>query len=157
MVQNGDNLIPLRPSRDNIDGNLPLPVEELTEAVGTIGHYLAQISSEPESRASFGRETVTPLLLHISTVEQQLEKLASITVTTWPDVHWALRFCNARVRALTYIRATAASLQRARSYTQRPTAREDDTGFIEVGAVSRALREVRDLIVERYPQTRPVC
>jgi hypothetical protein len=154
-MPNGGNVIPLRPGRGAIDGDLPLPVEELTETVGVIGRCLAQISSEPEPATRPGRTTVTPFLLRMTMVEQQLEKLSSITVTTWPDVHWALRFCNARVRALSYIRESAASLQMARSCTEPPDAWGEDIRFVEMDAVSDALRDLRNLVVERYPETRP--
>lgn len=99
MSENGDNLFPLHPSRVTLDGELPLPVEELAEVVGAIGRCLAEISSKAGSGASVGKTMATPLLLHMSTVEQWLGKLDEINVTTWPDARWALLFCNARVRA----------------------------------------------------------
>ena len=157
MVRNGDNVIPLYLGREIADGDLPVPVEELAEVVGAIGRCLDEIGSEPEPRAIGGKVTATPLLLHMTTVEQQLEKLTEITVTTWPDVRWALHFCNARVRALGCIRASAAWFQTARSYSEPLRAWEEDSAFVEFGAVRRALRDVRDLIVDRYPQTRPTC
>jgi hypothetical protein len=93
----------------------------------------------------------------MSTVEERLEKLAEIKVTTWPDVRWALRFSDARVRALTYVRASAASLQTKRNHAGPQRAREDNLGSGEAGALSNALQGVRDLIVTRYPQTRQAC
>jgi hypothetical protein len=154
MARNGDNVTHLPSHRDPVDGSLPLPVEELAEVVGAIGRCLAEIGSEPHSGAGFGRVTNTPLLLQMSTVEQRLEKLAEIKVTTWPDVRWALHFSNARVRALTYIRASAASLQTTRNYARPQRTREENVGLAGVGAMSNALQGVRDLIVTRYPQTR---
>ena len=101
MEPNGANVTRLRPRCDVADGDLPLPVEELAKAVDAIRRCLAEIASEPRSGASFGRPDDTLLLLHISTVQRQLEKLSEIKVTTWPDVRWALHFSNARIRALT--------------------------------------------------------
>ena len=152
-MHNSDNVIYLHPGRDIADGDLLPSLADLTEAVGAIGRCLAEIDSEPEAGASFGRVTTTPLLLHMTTVEQWLEKLAEIKVTTWPDVRWALHFCDTRVQALTYIRATTASLQAAQSYSEPPCAWEEHIAFADAGAIGRALRSVRDLIVERYPQT----
>jgi hypothetical protein len=152
-----DNVTYLHPRRDVADGDLPLPVEELAEAVGAIGRCLAEIFPEPNSGLSFGRVTNTPLLLQMSTVEERLEKLAEIKVTTWPDVRWALHFSNARVRALTYVRASAASLQTTRNHAGPRRAREENLGSGEAGALSNALQGVRDLIVTRYPQTRQAC
>jgi hypothetical protein len=154
MVRDSDNLIPLHPGGDLDDGDLPLPVEELSETVSVIGRCLAEIGSEFEPGAWFSGISTTPLLLHMTTVEQQLENLAEITVTTWPDVRWALHFCDARIRALTYIRASATWSRRACSYHEPPRARQHVPVFAEFGAMSRALRDVRDLIVKRYPQTR---
>jgi translation elongation factor EF-4 len=133
MEPNGANVTHLPLRRDAADGDLPLPVEELARAVDAIRRCLAEISSEPRSGAGFGRPVDTLLLLHISTVQQRLEKLSEIKVTTWPDVRWALHFSNARIRAITYMRAP------------------------EVAALSSALGGVRDLIVTRYPQTLQAC
>ena len=157
MTRDGDNVTYLQPRRDLADGDLPLPVAELAEAVGAIGRCLAEIFPEPSSGAGFGRVTNTPLLLQMSTVEQRLEKLAEIKVTTWPDVRWALRFSNARVRALTYVRASATSLQMARNHAGPQRSREENLSSGEAGALSNALQGVRDLIVTRYPQTRRAC
>lgn len=152
-----DNVTYLHPRRDLADGDLPLPVEELAEAVGAIGRCLAEIFPEPNSGVSFGRVTNTPLLLQMSTVAERLEKLAEIKVTTWPDVRWALRFSNARVRALTYVRASAASLQTTRNHAGPHRIREENLGSGEAGELSNALEGVRDLIVTRYPQTLQTC
>jgi len=69
-------------------------------------------------------------------------------------VRWALHFSNARARALTYIRASAASLRKPQNHVEAHKSWEDNVGFGEVGALSSALQGVRDLIVTRYPQTR---
>jgi hypothetical protein len=153
MSRNDGNVTYLHSHRSLLDGDLPLPVEELAEAVAAIGGCLAQIRAEPNSGVSFGRVTNTLLLLQMSTVEQRLEQLAEIRVTTWPDVRWALHFSNARVRALTYVRASAASLRKPRNHVGAKKSWEDSVGFGEVGALSNALQSVRDLIVTRYPQT----
>lgn len=152
-----DNVTYLHPRRDLADGDLPLPVEELAEAVGAIGRCLAEISPEPNSGVRFGRVTNTPLLLQMSTVAERLEKLAEIKVTTWPDVRWALHFSNARVRALTYVRASTASLQTTRNHAGPQRTREENLGSGEAGELSNALEGVRDLIVTRYPQTLQTC
>jgi hypothetical protein len=153
MSRNDGNVTYLHPHRSLLDGDLPLPVEELAEAVAAIGGCLAQICAEPNSGASFGRVTNTLLLLQMSTVEQRLEQLAEIRVTTWPDIRWALHFSNARVQALTYIRASAASLRNTRNRVGAQNSREESVGLGEVGALSSALQGVRDLIVTRYPET----
>jgi hypothetical protein len=133
MEQNSASIAYLPLRRDVADGDLPLPVEELAKAVEAIRRCLAEIASEPRSGAGFGCRDNTLLLLHISTVQQRLENLSEIKVTTWPDVRWALHFSNARIRALTYMRAP------------------------EVDALRSALGGVRELIVTRYPQTLQAC
>lgn len=157
MPENRDNVFPLRPSRATIDGDLPLPVEELAEVVGAIGRCLAEIRSKSGPGASVGKTMATPLLLYISMVEQWLGKLDEINVTTWPDARWALLFCNARVRALDYIRASTATFYVTRSGAESPSVWGEDTDVVELSALSGALRDVRDLIVKRYPQTRQAC
>lgn len=147
MVASSDNVIPLRPGRDSPDGDLPVPLRELAETVDAIGHCLSQMASTAES----GRDSDTLTLLHMTAVERRFEDLAAITVVTWPDVSWALRFCDARVRALTTIRQSAAWLGSARG-SAWPTGT-----LAHSGPLSRTLREVRDLIVQRYPQTRQAC
>lgn len=155
-MPNRSNVIPLRPGRDDGASELPLSCE-LTEAVGVIGRCLAEIGLEPESVAGFGRVKTAPLLLQMTAVEQSLEKLAEVKVTTWPDVRWALHFCSARIQALRSIRASAASLQALWTYSEPSCVWDQDIVFVNFGTMSRALRGVRDLIVERYPQTSPAC
>jgi hypothetical protein len=157
MSENCDNLYYLYPDRGANDGDLPLPVEELAEVVGAIECCLAEISSKSGPGVNVGKATATPLLLRMSAVEQWLGKLDEISVTTWPDARWALVFCNARVKALDYIRASAAAFYGTRHWVEAPSVWGEDTGFVQLGALSRALRAVRDLIVERYPQTRTAC
>lgn len=147
---NGDNVIPMRPDWDCGDADLSVSVEDLGDAVDAIVRCLSQADAEPSPRCGSGGMTITSFLLHMGVVEQRLEDLAAISVATWPDVRWALQFSNARVRALTTIRA-AASLCSARSYNQPSRAL---AGSAPLG---RALREVRNLIVQRYPQTSQVC
>jgi hypothetical protein len=154
VIPNSDNVFPLRPDLGIADGELPLPVEDLTEAVSAIGHCLGQIKPDTPPGWGFGNTRVTTALLHLAGVERQLEDLAGITVASWPDVRWALHFCNARVRALNRIRKTMGSVQAARGHGHRPPAYREDVALVEFVATSHALREVRDLIVERYPQTR---
>ena len=36
-------------------------------------------------------------------------------------------------------------------------ARREDIIFVEVSEVGRVLRDLRDLIIERYPETRSAC
>jgi hypothetical protein len=140
----GDNVIPLRSGQDSADGDLPLPIGELAETVAAIGHCLSQIASMAES----GQDSGALTLLHMAAVEQHLEDQACITVVTWPDVSWALRFGDARVRALATIRQSATWLDSTQSSTS-------PAGILShSGPLSRTLREVRDLIVQRYPQTR---
>lgn len=157
MSENGDNLYHLYPDRSVNDRDLPLPVEQLAEAVGAIECCLAEISSKSGPRVSVGKAAATPLLLRMSAVEQWLGKLDEIDVTTWPDARWALVFCNARVGALDYIRASEAAFYGTRRWVEAPSVWGEDMGFVELGALSRALRAVRDLIVERYPQTSTAC
>jgi hypothetical protein len=150
MMLNGDNVIPLRPDCDCGDADLSVSVEDLGDAVDAIVRCLSRAAAEPSLRCGSRGMTVTSFLLHVGVVEQRLEELAEISVATWPDVRWALRFSEARVRALTTIRA-AASLSSVRSYNQPSYAL---AGSAPLG---QALREVRDLIVQRYPQTFQVC
>ena len=152
-----DNIIYLPSSRD-MSHDAPLPfLGELTEVVGVIERCLAEMDSEPRSAAGFGRVATTPVLLQLAIAEQWLEKLAEITVTTWPDASWALRFCNARIQALGRIRAATMPPRTARRYGEPPGAWEEDQAIVNVAALSRALRSMRDLIVKRYPQTRTAC
>jgi hypothetical protein len=81
MSENGDNLFPLHPSGATIDGDLPLPVEELAEVVGAIECCLAEIRSKAGPGANVGKTMATPLLLQMSAVEQWLGKLDEINVT----------------------------------------------------------------------------
>jgi len=147
MAPSSDNVIPLRPEQDSAEGDLPVSLRELAETVDVVGHCLVHIASAAGSE----RSSDTQILLHMSAVERRLEDLAAVTVVTWPDVSWALRFCSARARALTTISQSAASLGSVRSDVW-PTGT-----FAHSGPLSSALREVRDLIVQRYPQTRQAC
>ena len=54
MVRNGDSVVPFYPDPGIVGGDLPLPVEELTEVVGAIGRCSAEIGSEPEPWDSLG-------------------------------------------------------------------------------------------------------
>lgn len=153
MRQDGGNVTYLHPHRSMLDEDLPLPVEELAAAVAAIGGCLAQINAAPNSGVSFGRVTSTPLLLQMSSVEQRLEQLAEIRVTTWPDVRWASHFSKARLRALNYVRAAGTALRKPRNHGGAQNPGGDSAGYGEVGALSSALQGVRDLIVTRYPQT----
>jgi hypothetical protein len=146
---NGDNVIPLWPDRDCDDEDLPVSIADLGGAVDAIGRCLD--AADLEEGAGFGGMTVTSFLLHAGVVEQRLEELAAITVTTWPDVRWALHFASLRVRTLAAIRDSAAALSAVRSYSTPSRALD---GSAPLGG---ALREVRDLIIQRYPQTSPVC
>ena len=132
--------------------DIPPLLEELTETVDVISRCLAEIGSERRCEADFDRVMVTPILLHMAAVEQWLEKLDEINVTTWPDVRWALYFCHARIQALSCIRASTTP-----SCSQSPPAWGEDVAIVDAHATIRTLRGVRDLIVERYPQTRPAC
>jgi hypothetical protein len=145
----------LHPGRRIADNGVRLSLQELGEVVGEIGRCLAEIGSEPSRGHGFGQVTTTPILLQMTAVEQRLENLSEITVTTWPDARWALLFCHARSRALTSIRESTALLEMARQYGESTRAWEGGAGFVDFGALRRALRGVRDLIVERYPQTLP--
>lgn len=133
---------------------VPPFADELTELVGVIEHCIAELGSEPRSGAGFGRVTMTPILLQLAMAEAWLEKLAEINVATWPDASWALHFCNARVRALNCIRAATTSCRAAGRYNERPSVWEEDAAIVNADALSGALRNVHDLVVTRYPQTR---
>lgn len=143
--------------RGMTDDAAPPFVEELTELVGAIERCLAELGSEPRHGAGFGTVTITPILLHLAMAEAWLEKLVEVNVATWPDVCWALRFCNARVRALNCIRAsTPPSRPRGRS-EESASAWEEEAAIINADALRRALRSVCDLVVTRYPRTRAGC
>jgi len=148
---NGDNVIPMWPDLDRGDADLPVSVEDLGAAVDAIVRCLSQGAVEPGQGSGDGGMTVTSFLLHVGEVEQRLEELAAVTVATWPDVRWALHFANARVRAIAAIRESAASLSPVGSYGQPSRAL---AGSAPLGG---ALREVCDLIVQRYPQTSQAC
>jgi hypothetical protein len=147
MVPDSDNVIPLRAGQDSVGGDLPVPLAVLAGAVGEIGHCLTRMELAAES----GRDCGSLTLLHMAEVERRFEDLAVITVVTWPDVGWALRFCDARVRALATIRQLAAWSGSARGGAWPAAV------LAPSGPVGRALREVRDLVVLRYPQTRQEC
>jgi hypothetical protein len=156
-VATDDNIIYLPSSRD-MSHDAPLPfMEELTEVAGVIARCLAEIDSEPRSATGFGKVTITPVLLQLAMAEQWLEKLAGITVTTWPDTNWALCFCNARIQALDCIRAATTPPRTARRCGEPRGTWEDDQAIVNAAALSRALRSVRGLVVKRYPQTRTTC
>jgi len=110
---------------DSPEIDLPVPLAELAAAVDSIELCLTQMAAADN----------TLILLHMGAVERHLEVLAAVTVVTWPDVKWALYFSNARVRALDLIRRLADS----------PRSRRSD------GLQAAALREVSDLITQRYP------
>jgi hypothetical protein len=147
MMPSGDNVVPLRRRQDPADADLPVPLRELAETVDAIGYCLSQIAAVAESGQGFD----TQILLHITALEQRFEDLAAITVVTWPDVSWALRFCSARVRAVTAIAQSVGYFTASQSNTWSARA------LAYSGPLSRALREVRDLIIQRYPQTRQAC
>ena len=105
-MRNGDNVIAF-PGQGPRRGGRQAPVAELAGAVEAISCYLADLSAE----LAAGTLTATAVLLGLSAVERRLDKLAAITVVTWPDPGWALRFCDARVRTLARLREAAASLQ----------------------------------------------
>ena len=151
MAPYGDNIIPLRPRSGRSEADLPVPVENLAETVDAIGRCLSQTTARAELGHGSGGTTATSLLLAMGVVERRLEELSAITVVNWPDVLWAMRFANARVRALTAVRDSAARLSAVRTNVlpRNP--------LVESSPLGRALREVRDLIVERYPQTFRVC
>ena len=152
-MRNGDNVIAF-PGQGPRRGGRQAPVAELAGAVEAISCYLADLSAE----LAAGTLTATAVLLGLSAVERRLDKLAAITVVTWPDPGWALRFCDARVRTLARLREAAASLQPEPGAAGRPHPRRaHDILSAEAGALSGALGEFRDLIVERYPQTRSAC
>ena len=111
MSQDSDNVVYPRFGQDAAD-DLPVPVEDLAETVGAIGRCLDKIDPEPELASTSGAMKVTPLLLQMSVVEERLQELADIRVTTWQDVGWALHFSDARVRALASIQESVESLDR---------------------------------------------
>lgn len=156
-MRNDDNVIAF-PRRRPPSGDRPVPVAALAGAVGAINDCLAEFSLEPASGDDPGAVSVAALLLQISAVERWLEKLAEITVVTWPDVRWALRFCDARVRVVARIRESAAALHAHQSSPAQPRVwRARATLIAETQGLDTALREIRDLIVERYPQTQSAC
>ena len=126
---------------------------ELTELVGVIERCIAELGSEPRSGAGFGTVTITPILLQLAMAEAWLEKLAEVSVATWPDASWALHFCNARARALNCIGAAKTSSPAGR-HNERPSAWAADAGIVNADALNSALRSLLDLVVTRYPQTR---
>jgi hypothetical protein len=151
VTPNGDNVIPLRPRYRRGEANLPISVETLAAAVDAIGHCLSPTTVETESGRRSASSTDTSILLAIGVVERRLEELSGINVATWPDVLWAIRFANARMRALDAIRDWAARLRAVRGgAVQR-------SSLAESSSLGHALRDVHDLIVERYPQTLRVC
>lgn len=54
-------------------------------------------------------------------------------------------------------RESAASFQMIQWCTGPLDARREDIIFVEVSEVGRVLRDLRDLIIERYPETRSAC
>ena len=152
-MRNGDNVIAF-PGQGPRRSGRQAPVAELAGAVEAISCYLADLSAE----LAAGTLTATAVLLGLSAVERRLDKLAAITVVTWPDPGWALRFCDARVRTLARLREAAASLQPEPGAAGRPHPRRaHGNRSAEAGARSGAQGGVRDRIVERYPQTRSAC
>lgn len=150
-----DNVFALRPGQGATRGDLPVPLDELAQTVGEIGCFLEEIGPLVGSGAGFGAARVAPVFLQMTVVEERLEELSGISVTTWPDVRWALHFCDARVRALAAIRASAEPSYGMQGSTRPPYAWEDrNPGFAAVG---QALGDVRDLIVDRYLKTHPAC
>jgi hypothetical protein len=157
MVPNDDNVIPLRANGHAASGDLPLSLEELSEAVGAIGRCLDEIAPEPVAGGGFGRQATSRLYLQITAVERWLRKLDDIEVVTWPDTRWALRFCNARMQAVSCIQALKSSRHPASGSREDPQRVFQEAGmFVDFDEVGRTLRGVRDLIVERYPKTRQV-
>lgn len=149
MSRHGDNVFSIRPQQQIDHDDLPVPVEELAETVSAIRLFLDKLGSGSQSTTGFGETGASSALLQMPVVEEHLEELVDITVANWPDVRWAMRFCDARVRALASLRSWALFATRTCIPAQsghQPTG----TGTT---AVSRALRDVRNLIVERYPQT----
>jgi hypothetical protein len=157
MARNDDNVIPLRRSWSPYREHLPVPINELSEAVrafSALTHCLDEMTSGRYSPVGILGAPTTQLRLHLPAVERCLGQLRRVGVMNWPDTRWALRLCNARSEAAARLQDLETSLYPSQPYFDASgNARRQGQIVADAEEFVEAICKVRDLIVERYPQT----
>jgi hypothetical protein len=81
-------------------------------------------------------------------VQLGLERLARINVATWPDTRWVLGLSSARTAAAIRLREVTRSLLR----TPPGPSTLDSQLAADIRALAVALRRLRLLIIQQYPE-----
>ena len=123
-------IAPLRESGTHPDlvGLIPEQADNLRDTIIAFDKFLAPDDSDNRSRKSSPN---TGMLLSLPELEQRLEELADINGATWPDVHWATEIATKVVQTQDNLRSCIRA--------QEP------------GELRHSIKELRDLITQRYP------
>jgi hypothetical protein len=132
LSSHGDQVNPQEPSPEQ-RGLTDAQFTTLRESVITFDKFAA--IEEPNGRYTGGDDPNTVVLLHLPEVDQRLGQLTRIGLVNVPDLRWANRVAGAVVRARLYS-------QGFRGYTANERERT---------ALRSAVRELRDLLTNQYP------
>jgi hypothetical protein len=158
LTQRGDNLLPFGRNWSPPDLDLPVPIDKLSEAVRAFGAVTRSLDEATSARGRpirLSQGSTARFRLELPVAERCLEELGVIGVMNWPDTRWALSVCNARRAAVARLHALKTSLYPIRpSFDPAGQSRWERALLADAQEFAGALCTVRDMIVERYPQTR---
>lgn len=152
------NVVPLHRNWQLLPDETPIPVSEIAEAVRSFGLLEQCVDSLHSTRLGVAGEIdrseqpIVSLQAQLPVIQRWLGRLECLNVSNWSDTRWVLKLGEARAVAAFRLRAVKRSLYRS------PPGIEplDRRLAADICEFEDALRALRHLIVDRYPQTQGV-
>ena len=140
-----------------LPGHQGLPEEtcvRVADAVRSFGELvtcaeLLQAGSSGAVAELDGKVPIVAFQLRLPRVQRGLDELARVNAATCPDTYWALGLNSARARAELRLGAVWRCLLR----NPPVPGALDDRLTASIGGLADALRKLRLVIVQRYPET----
>lgn len=149
-----DNIVPLRRDHWASSEEIRAPVRDMADAVRSfdgLERCAELLQAGPLGMSDEMGGTDRPVVsfqVQLPDVQRGLDQLAHINVATWPDTRWVLRLNSARVTAVLRLRTVTRSLLR----TPPSPGTLDGQLAADIRALADALRRLRLLIIQQYPE-----